>query len=96
MAKNIKNKEESKCSNDKIYINNFNDIYKLNNNYNNNNHEIKDMEIFNSKKYKFSIYNHQLNLDKLIAKQSEPFYVQLLSFQHKYLPALGAFLLRSE
>ena len=52
-GKIIKNSDSFKNSKDKFninHLNNFNDIYKLNNNNYNNNHEIKDVEIFNSRK----------------------------------------------
>ena len=48
-GKNIKNNEISKYTNDKIYLNNFNDIYKLNNNYNINNSNHKE-NLLNQKK----------------------------------------------
>ena len=51
IGRNLKNNDSLKFSKDKIDINNlnnFNDVYKLNNNYNHN--QIKDVEILNQKK----------------------------------------------
>ena len=63
MAKNIKNKEESKCSNDKIYINNFNDIYKLNNNFNIFNSNQKE-NLINQKKSTKIVKTSENSFDK--------------------------------